>query len=104
MQFDFPVLDPQITTGTDLANYLNSWADALESCHKGAARPAYAQAGTLWIQDPGGGAAWSLKVYTGTLDAQIGTIDPLTGTFSILVGGIPPANVEDAIAYAVALG
>ena len=103
MQFDFPVIDPQVTTGTDLANYLNSWQAALESCHKGPARPVYAQPGTLWIQDPGVGA-WSLKVYTGTLDAQIGTIDPVTGTFSILVGGIPPANVEDAIAYAVALG
>jgi hypothetical protein len=103
MQFDFPVLDPQVTTGTDLANYLNAWVQAAESSHQGAARPPYALPGMIWVQVVSA-ALWKVFLYTGTVDAQLATLDPTTGVFSFFVGGTPAASVDDATAYAIALG
>ena len=103
MQFDFPVIDPQVTTGTDLAEYLNNWVPAVESQHAGPARPPYLQPGGIWVEQVDADT-WNVKLYTGAGDVQIGSVNPVTGEFSFLVGGKPPATVDDAIAYAIALG
>ena len=50
-QYNFENIDPYVDTGVDLAADLNGWKDAVQSCHKGSTRPAYAVAGTLWIND-----------------------------------------------------
>jgi hypothetical protein len=104
MQFDFPLIDPEVTTGTDLANILNSWSQAVESAHSGAARPPYAGQGLIWLDTSGGAANWQIKFFDGAQDIVIGTIDSTGDTFAPSVGGRPAATVDDAIAYAIALG
>lgn len=47
-QSPFPVLDPNVDTGTSLAGHLNNWAPAVLSQHSGTGRPSYAVAGTIW--------------------------------------------------------
>ena len=65
-QFDMPTIDPTVNTGTQLfANWLNSWQDAVESSHAGAARPAYAKPGMLWIQQ-NTATDWVLYCFDGT--------------------------------------
>ena len=103
-QFDFPVLDPLITSGTELANWLNAWAQALESLHSGAVRPAYAGEGLLWLDKAGGAADWHLKLFDGANDIDLGRINSTTDGYAPAVDGKPAATVDDAIAYAIALG
>ena len=43
-QYNFENIDPYVDTGVDLAADLNSWKDAVQSCHKGNTRPTYASA------------------------------------------------------------
>jgi hypothetical protein len=102
-QFVFPPIDPQVTTGTDLAEYLNGWVPAVMSQHAGAVRPLDMGPGGLWVQE-GGPDAFKLMMFAGGVDVQVGTVNPLTGQFSILINGASPATVDDAIAYAIALG
>lgn len=103
-QFQFPVIDPQITSGTELANYLNSWVPAIQSQHSGVARPAYAVEGLLWLDKSGGAAGWKLRFFDGAQDIEIGRIDSVANGFRPSVDGKVPATADDCIAYAIALG
>lgn len=103
-QFDFPLIDPNVTSGTELADYLNGWSAAVESSHSGAARPTYAPPGMLWIDTSGGAGNWLLKAFDGADDVTIGKIDTTANGFTPIVSGKPAATVDDAIAYAIALG
>lgn len=78
-QYDFGTIDPSTKSGTALASDLNSWRTALHSAHKGASRPAYAAAGTLWINDSG--TPWILNCYDGSEDISLGTINATTNAF-----------------------
>lgn len=73
-QFDFGHIDPLVKTGTDLADDLNRWRDALHSCHWGAARPAYAQPGMLWV-DNTAFPVCKLNLFDGGGDVLISTFD-----------------------------
>lgn len=104
-QFDFPVIDPLVTTGTELADYLNSWVPALESNHTGATRPSYLPAGGIWTQQVSP-TDWRLMLYTGSTDAQIALVDPTTGVVSpaftnlTLTGNLTAGNaVSDSHAF-----
>ncbi len=81
-QFALPTIDPLTASGTDLANWLNSWAPALETSHAGTARPAYAQPGMLWI-NTATPTAWGVSVYDGTNDSVLFSIDSTTGNASL---------------------
>ena len=73
-QFAFPVLDPNVVNGTQLAGYLNSLMPSLWTQHAGAARPTYLEAGGLWVDTTTAGK-YVLKGYAG------GTASPTLGTF-----------------------
>lgn len=78
-QYLFENIDPYVDTGVDLATDLNSWKDAIQSSHKGNARPSYAVAGTLWVNDTS--SPWKVNVYNGTTDVEIGTMNATTSAF-----------------------
>lgn len=65
-QYDFGTIDPNTKDGTQLAADLNAWRDALHTTHKGATRPTYAQAGTLWLDN-----ALKLWLYNGAADVEV---------------------------------
>jgi hypothetical protein len=54
--------------------------DALLSLHKGNSRPAYAEAGTLWLDD--NSTPWVLKLFDGSDDITIGTVNPSDNKFT----------------------
>lgn len=66
--------------------------DALLSLHKGNSRPAYAEAGTLWLDDSS--TPWRLKVFDGSDDITIGTINPSSNVFSIQPGQASAVSYE----------
>lgn len=80
-QYDFGSIDPSTKSGTALASDLNSWRTALHSLHSGTSRPSYAVAGTLWIDTTS--SPWSLKVYDGSDDIVLGTINATSNEFSV---------------------
>jgi hypothetical protein len=98
-QFDFPLLDPEVTTGTDLAGDLNSWAAALESLHSGLVRPTYAGEGLLWLDKSGGASNWSLKLYDGADDIQLFSIDSTLN--KIMIGSVAATITGGTINNAV---
>jgi len=54
--------------------------DALLSLHKGNSRPAYAEAGTLWLDDSS--TPWVMKLFDGSDDITIGTVNPSDNKFT----------------------
>jgi len=80
-QYDFGTIDPSTKSGIGLASDLNSWRTALHSLHSGTSRPSYAVAGTIWIDTTA--APWSLKIYDGSDDIAIGTVDATANNFAV---------------------
>jgi len=76
-QFDFSTIDPNAKSGTQLAVDLNNWRDALHSGHRGAARPAYAQGGMLWVRETSA-EQWDLMCYDGDTDFVLRSVNPTT--------------------------
>ncbi|WP_312381630.1 hypothetical protein [Stutzerimonas balearica] len=76
-QFDFATIDPNAKSGTQLAVDLNNWRDALHSCHRGAGRPLYAQAGMLWVRETSA-EQWDLMFYDGDTDFVLRSVNPTT--------------------------
>lgn len=60
-------------------NKLEPWRDALHTMHRGNTRPAYVQSGLMWIDDSN--TPWELKVFQGSDDIVMGTLDPSTLVF-----------------------
>lgn len=79
-QFDFGTIDPSTKSGTALASDLNSWRTALHTMHKGGSRPAYAVAGTMWLDDTS--TPWEVYIYDGADDILIGTVNSSTNAYS----------------------
>jgi microcystin-dependent protein len=98
-QYALPVIDPLVTTGTELATYLNSWAPALLSSHKGPARPAYAVPGMIWVREDAG-PLWPVMVYTGTGDVQVGIVNPTLGTF-VIAGVVEPLDPKALLNFSL---
>ena len=83
-------IDPNITSGTDLANILNRFQDAIDSGNSGASRPAYLAAGGLWVRE---GDPMRLYLYDGTTDRE------LYNTTDGLVGASQWVDNDDGIYY-----
>lgn len=81
-QFDFGTINPDTKDGTTLAGDLGSWRDALNSLHRGATRPNYAQAAMAWIKEVSG-TLWELNIFDGTADIVVATINPSTNVFRL---------------------
>jgi hypothetical protein len=98
---DFDI-DPNITSGTDLANILNRFQDAMDSGNSGASRPAYLAAGGMWVKE---GDPMRLYLYDGSKDIELynttdgivgaiedGTVDGQVTTWSASAGEWMPNN------------
>lgn len=68
-QYDFGIINPATTSGTDLAALLGNFRDALNSGHLGAGRPPYAEAGMTWIEASGN--IWKINIFDGTNDVEL---------------------------------
>jgi hypothetical protein len=78
-QYDFGTIDPATKSGSELANDLNHWRNAVHMLHRGSARPGYALPGTLWLREVSN-ALWELLLFTGTHDVKLGDFNPVSGT------------------------
>ncbi|WP_299686674.1 hypothetical protein [uncultured Tateyamaria sp.] len=72
MQYDFGTIDPQPTTGTQLAALLGAFRDAVNSLHKGVSRPSYAVDGMMWVKETVPNP--TLMMFDGTDDRPLATI------------------------------
>jgi len=85
-QYDFGTINPSTTSGSDLATLLGTWRNALNSCHSGSSRPSYATAGTVWC-DTTSSSLWLVKVYDGSSDVVIGSVNTSTHKFTPYYNG-----------------
>lgn len=83
-----------------MAERMDDSLDALLAGHKGAARPGYATAGTLWIDDSVSGSL-ILKCYNGSADIEVGRFVTATGKFTLTFD--PSGTDLDAITVPAAL-
>jgi hypothetical protein len=65
---------PASTSGTQLAQYLNDFKEAMVSSMSGTSRPTELDAGGVWL-DIAADPVWYLKIYDGTTDITLMTID-----------------------------
>ena len=79
-QNDFGTIDPATTSGTQLASLLGLFRDAVNTNHSGTSRPAYAQAGMVWVQDISA-TLKQLNVFDGTDDISLGRYATDTNTW-----------------------
>lgn len=80
-QYDFGIIDPSVNNGTQLAGFINSFRDAVNSGHSGKTRPDYVLPGMIWV-DTSKATAWKLNLYDGSDDVTIATANPQTHTIS----------------------
>jgi hypothetical protein len=75
---------PTTTSGNQLATLLNGFKDAVVSGFSGTSRPSQLDAGGYWIDttDDASGL-WYYKLYTGTQDITVFTINKDTGSASV---------------------
>ena len=66
---DWPI-DPNITSGVDLAEFLNVMVEAVDTTNHGSGRPAYLAAGGLWSK--GNDGAVDLFLFDGEKDILVG--------------------------------
>ena len=66
-------IDPNVTTGTDLATYLNTWMNAFQSMQASATRPPLITKGGVWAKTIGATDV-ALMFYDGTADYEIGSV------------------------------
>ena len=99
-QFDWSggSIDTSTETGTQLGSDLNSWKNAVDTSNSGTGRPSYAGSGMVWL-DTTTASAWEYKLYDGTGDVSLFTIDSTGQT-----GTISKNIVTDATAATAASG
>lgn len=96
-QNDFGTIDPATTSGTQLASLLGLFRDAVNTNHSGTSRPAYAQAGMLWVQDISA-TLKQLNVFDGTDDISLGRYATDTNTWFPTPPSGVPVTVTDLTA------
>jgi hypothetical protein len=103
-QYDWGVIDPYVVDGVQLAGMLNQWRDAIDSWHRGPARPPYVVPGMMWVDDSAGAANWLVYVYMGATvgDRPFLRYDTTTGTIDFVgaTGGTFVAQILHAQAAA----
>lgn len=95
-QYDFGTLPASTTSGTQLAEHLRKWRDAVHSSHASASgiRPSYITAGMEWIDNSS--FIWKIYRFDGTDDALVGTLNTSTNVYlpgSTYYNGIIPGVV-----------
>lgn len=81
----FDTVDPTIS-GTALATLLNNFKDAMVSGNIGPSRPALLKAGGTWVDSTNDPTTWAFKIYTGTTDITIFTLNLVSGIGSVALG------------------
>ncbi len=76
-------INPATTSGNQLATILNGFKDAYASGNSGTSRPANLQAGGTWVDTTNDPSSWALKLYTGTTDITLFSLDLAASTISI---------------------
>lgn len=99
MQSSFGTINPATTDGPALANALTDTQKAHLSSHSGTARPIYAVAGTIWIDNSV--SPWHLNMFNGAQDTLLGTVNPTTGVFYAAIDSAAYAS-SSALAAVVA--
>ncbi len=85
-------IDPNETSGVELAALLSNHGQAVISTNLGAGRPTYAVKGTFWVRDSSA-TTLELFIYSGTNDVLIGTINTTTNVFTPAGGTINLAGL-----------
>lgn len=75
-----PTIDPTIISGTQLTAIIDDNTDTELTTNSGTMRPAYAKAGTLWL-NTANAALWDLNFFDGSVDVTLGQIDPVAHTY-----------------------
>ncbi len=88
-------IDPTATSGTDLADILNRWHQAMQSTQSGLTRPSGLTAGGLWVQQTAGGGM-NLMFFDGVKDHV------LTGVAT--PGGGMQVGTDDSVAMSLIFG
>lgn len=78
----FDSIDPAIS-GTELAEILNDFKDAIVSGMSGTSRPTELQIGGAWVDTTNDPNSWSFRIWTGTDDVEIFEINLTTGVASV---------------------
>ena len=97
-QFDFGTMVASTKSGTAFIGDINAWRTALNSCHSGSARPTYAVAKTIWVNDAVN--PWTVYMYDGVDDIILGTVNTTTNTFTtanVPAGSIAATTTQGAI-------
>lgn len=81
-QVIFDTINPT-TSGDDLADTLNNFKDAIVSGCSGTSRPANLDIGGSWVDTTNDPTSWSYKIYTGTDDVEVFTINLTTGLAAV---------------------
>jgi hypothetical protein len=84
-QNTLPNIDPAITNGLQLAEWLNNWRPAIYSQHSGAARPAYAVRNMMWVKETAGLS--EVFFFDGQQDVKLGSFDQATHKFTLDIAG-----------------
>lgn len=79
----FTSINPATTSGNQLATILNNFKDAVVSGLSGTSRPSALQAGGYWVDTTLAPNYWEVKLYTGSVDVTLFTINLSTGVASI---------------------
>lgn len=82
---------------------LNSILEALNTNHLGSSRPSSAVAGSIWI-DNSVTNTYSIKVYDGTDDLELFSINTSTNAITLPSGVSVTESDPNSIPFAVALG
>ena len=98
-QYDFGTINPNEKSGSQLALDLNGFRDAVNSGHKGAERPTYAQAGMQWIREVST-ERWDLMLYDGESDTVLRSVNPATNEL-IKLPTSDIAGLDDTLALTV---
>lgn len=78
----FDSIDPAIS-GTDLATVLNDFKDALMTGLSGTSRPEELGQGGGWIDVTNDPTSWSYKIWTGSVDIEVFTLNLVSGLASV---------------------
>ena len=90
-------IDPNTTSGTDLANILNRFQDAIDSGNSGGSRPPYLAAGGLWVQE---GNPMKLMFWTGSEDIEVFNTDDGSGIGAgMVISATEPENPKEGMQW-----
>lgn len=92
-QYDWGTIDPETTSGVDLATMLDLFRDAMGTTNLGPTRPPYMKAGGLWIRSDAT-SLFTLLVFDGANDLEIGKFNAATDQFTA-AGAVPIGGVID---------